>query len=332
MVGDNSERDVVLLIVVILNARNVDDMLHNILNGIDLKEVINALHYAGKALKTHTGVDIAALEAGIVIVSVIVELSENEVPELNISVAVAADSAGRRAAAVLLAAVEIELRAGAAGTCAVFPEVILFTETNHMVRRNAELLRPDVVRLVVLLIDADIYLIRGHLEHLGAELPCPRGCLTLEVIAEREIPEHLKESAVARGDSDALDVGRSDALLAGGDALSRRGQLAREVFLERRHAGVDEQQALIPLRHERKARQAEMTLALEKAQILLSEFIESRPFHNNNSLKNKNRCRSARDGRSRGTTRIAQNCTPLLPLTQATPVQRGRLRAGCRTS
>ena len=201
-----------------------------------------------------------------------------------------------------------------------------------MVGRNAELLRPDVVRLVVLLIDADIYFIRGHLEHLGAELPCPSGGLTLEVIAEREIAEHLKESAVARGDSDALDIGRSDALLAGCDALSRRGQLAREVFLERRHAGVDEQQALIPLRHERKTRQAEMTLALEKAQILLSEFIESRPFHNNNSLKNKNRCRSARDGRSRGTTRIAQNCTPLLPLTQATPVQRGRLRAGCRTS
>ena len=90
---------------------------------------------------------------------------------------------------------------------------------------------------------------------------------------------------MARGDSDALNIGRSDALLAGCGALSRRCQLAREVFLERRHAGVDEQQALIPLRHERKARQAEMALALEKAQILLSEFIESRPFHDKQLLK-----------------------------------------------
>ena len=85
MVGDNSERDVVLLIVVILNARNINDVLHNILNGIDLKEVINALHYAGKALKTHAGVDIAVLKAGVIAVAVILKLSENKIPEFNIS-------------------------------------------------------------------------------------------------------------------------------------------------------------------------------------------------------------------------------------------------------
>ena len=90
---------------------------------------------------------------------------------------------------------------------------------------------------------------------------------------------------MARGDSDALDIGRSDALLAGRDAGSRRGQLACEIFLERCHAGVDEKQALISLRHKRKARQTKMALALEKAQILLSEFIESRPFHDKQLLK-----------------------------------------------
>ena len=107
----------------------------------------------------------------------------------------------------------------------------------------------------------------------------------LEIIAEREIAEHLEESAVTRGDSDALNIGRSDALLAGCDAGSRRCQLACEIFLERCHAGVDEKQALISLRHKRKARQTKMALALEKAQILLSEFIESRPFHDKQLLK-----------------------------------------------
>ena len=90
---------------------------------------------------------------------------------------------------------------------------------------------------------------------------------------------------MARGDSDALDIGRSDTLLAGCDAGSRRSQLACEILLERRHTGIDEKQALISLRHERKARQTKMALALKKAQILLSEFIESRPFHDKQLLK-----------------------------------------------
>ena len=154
MVGDNAQGDILFLVLVVLDARYLHDVLHDVLDGVDLEEVVHALHDAGEALKTHTGIDIAALEAGIVIVAIVIKLSENEVPELNISVAVAADSAGRRTAAVLLAAVEIELRAGTAGACAVLPEVILFTETNHMVGRNAELLRPDVEGLVVVQIDA----------------------------------------------------------------------------------------------------------------------------------------------------------------------------------
>ena len=107
MVGNNTQGDVLLLVLMILDAGYLHNVLHDVLNRIDLKEVVHALHYAGKALKAHTGIDIAALEAGIVIVAIVIKLSENEVPELNISVAVAADSAGRRAAAVLLAAVEI---------------------------------------------------------------------------------------------------------------------------------------------------------------------------------------------------------------------------------
>ena len=41
----------------------------------------------------------------------------------------------------------------------------------------------------------------------------------LEVIAEGEVSEHFKISAVPCGDSDTLNVRRSDALLAGRHAL-----------------------------------------------------------------------------------------------------------------
>ena len=41
----------------------------------------------------------------------------------------------------------------------------------------------------------------------------------LKIIAEGEVAQHFKESAVARGLAHALDIRGTDALLAGGDPL-----------------------------------------------------------------------------------------------------------------
>ena len=65
MVGNNTQGDVLFLVLMILDAGYLHDVLHDVLNRIDLKEVVHALHYAGKALKTHTGVDILLLQLGI---------------------------------------------------------------------------------------------------------------------------------------------------------------------------------------------------------------------------------------------------------------------------
>ena len=116
MVGDNTKRDVLLFVVVIIDACNVDNMLHNIADGINLKKVVNALHDTRKSFKTHAGVNIAGLEPAVIAVAVVIKLRENKVPELGIAVAVTARAAGRRAAAELFASVEINFRAGAART------------------------------------------------------------------------------------------------------------------------------------------------------------------------------------------------------------------------
>ena len=142
----------------------------------------------------------------------------------------------------------------------MLPEVILLAEPDHVVGRDADILCPDIISLVVVKINADKELVLGHFHYFRAEFPCPMGSLLLEVIAEREVAEHLKEGAVARGDTDPLDIGGTDALLAGSHPLAGRGKLACEVLLERRHARIDEQEALIPLRHEREARKPQMTL------------------------------------------------------------------------
>ena len=64
-------------------------MLHDILNSIDFKDIIHALHNAGKSFKPHTCVNIFIFHFGIVTVSVTVELAENKVPYFDNTVAVA---------------------------------------------------------------------------------------------------------------------------------------------------------------------------------------------------------------------------------------------------
>ena len=235
-------------------------MLHDILNGIDEEQVVYTLHYAGKTLKTHAGIDVGMVKRSVVAVAVVLKLGENEVPDLDKTVAFAADVTVGLAAAVFVAAVKIDFRTGTAGTRTVLPEVVLLAETNHVRWIYADLLCPDVVRLVVVLINRDVELFLGHFEHLGKKLPRPRCRLALEIVAEREVAQHLKEGAVTGCDAYALDIGRADALLAGGNALARRSYLACKILFHRRHSAVDKQKAVVVLGNKGKAGKSETSL------------------------------------------------------------------------
>ena len=82
------------------------------------------------------------------------KLSEYKVPELHISVAVAADLAGGLAAAVLFSSVEIDLGAGTAGTvCSSLPEVVLLAHSDDVIHRHACFLVPDLLCLIVVFIN-----------------------------------------------------------------------------------------------------------------------------------------------------------------------------------
>jgi hypothetical protein len=54
------------------------------------KRESHALAHAGQALEAHAGVDVLLLELGVVAVAVVVELGEDDVPDLDVAVAVAA--------------------------------------------------------------------------------------------------------------------------------------------------------------------------------------------------------------------------------------------------
>ena len=205
--------------------------------------------------------------------AVAVVLGEYQIPDLHIAVAVAADAAGGFAAAVFGAAVKVDLGAGAAGAGAVFPEVILFAQADDAIRRHAHFFGPNVERLIVILIDGYPQAVRRDLQHLGQKLPGPGSGFFFEVIAEREVAQHLKIGAVAGSVADVVDIRRADALLAGSDPAVWRGLHSKEKFFHGRHAGIDEQQALIVDGDQRIAGKAGMALTLEKREKLLAQLV-----------------------------------------------------------
>ncbi len=218
---------------------NAHNVLHNVLHGIHLKEVVHALRNAGKSFKTHSRINIWVCQSCVIIAAVIVKLRENKVPNFHKAVAVTAHLTVGTAAAVFFAAVIMDFRAGTARTCSVLPEIVRLAHAVNVRGLYADSLCPDVVSLVILFVNGNIKLFGVYFHDLCEKLPRPRNDLFFEIIAEREVPEHFKIRAVAGGLADIFNIGCADALLAGGYARSRRRNLPRKIFLHRRHAGID---------------------------------------------------------------------------------------------
>ena len=107
----------------------------------------------------------------------------------------------------------------------------------------------------------------------GRQLPGELGRALLEVVADREVAEHLEEGQVALGGADVLDVDRAEALLAGGQPPRRRLLLAAEVGLERLHArGGEQHRRVVDRRHERRRGHAQVAALLEERQELLADL------------------------------------------------------------
>ena len=109
--------------------------------------------------------------------------------------------------------VEEELRAGPAGTGVPHvPEVVL-PQSLDARSGNADGIPPDLLGLVVALVDGDPHPVAVDAQHLGDQLPSKGDGLGLEVVAEAEVPEHLEERAVSVGGADDVDVLGPEALL-----------------------------------------------------------------------------------------------------------------------
>ena len=214
-------------------------------------------------------------------VVVTVELHEHEVPDFDVAISIGVRRAGRAARDLRPMVVE-DLAAGPAGTrLAHLPEVVgtaarLVADTGDALARHADLIGPQVVCLVIRLVDGDPQFFLRQLVNPGEQFPCVVDRVALEIIAERKIAQHLEKRVVARGIADIFQVvvlaARAHATLRRGSPLVGPLLLAEKYILELHHPRVGEEQRRIVAGDERARGNDRVALGFEILEKLLADF------------------------------------------------------------
>ncbi len=242
--------------------------LHQVAQQIDAVVRGHPLHDAGQALEARARVDAGLgqrIEHRRPRLEPPLELHEHQVPNLDPAEAFRRLLLTERASVDLGPVEPINLRTRPAGPgVAHRPEIVRSSQAHDAIVPEARQLLPQVARLVVgrhavlTLEVSEDHALRRQRQILRQELPSEGDGLLLEVIAEREIAEHLEERLVARRRSDLFQIvvlaADADALLTRGGARVRPLLLAREDVLELHHAGVVEHQRRIVRRNQRGTR------------------------------------------------------------------------------
>ena len=234
MICNNTERDIILLVLQIMLMGKYGNLFHHRLVGIHIKERRNVLADHGKTLQSHTGIDVFLNQIRIMPVPIVVELREHNIPYLNKTVSFTAHHVFR-SGSVLFSTVVVNLRAGTAGTGTMLPEIVFFSKTVHTLSRNTELFRPNTEGLFIVQINTRIKTILRNPYPFRKELPGKVQRLRLKIISEGEIPEHLKKSTVTCRFTDVFNVSGTNTFLTGGNSSPRRNLLSGKVRLQRRH-------------------------------------------------------------------------------------------------
>ncbi len=280
MVGNDAMRGLVR--PVRRNLGQIGDDLDQRAKQIDGVVVVRALQNGGDAFEAHAGIDrwprqvhaLAALELFV--------LHEHEVPDLDEAITLGVSRA-RRPARNLVAVVVKNLRARAAGSGITHrPEIVGTSDTDNLAVGKPRDLLPQFEGVIVVDIDGDQKTIFRQREVLGDKGPCQFDRALLEVVAEREIAEHLEECVMARGIADIVQV----VVLAAGAHAFLRAHGARirpllqtcEYVLELHHAGIGEHQGGVIARHQRRRRHDLMVVAGEEIEEAFADIVDAAHF------------------------------------------------------
>src|SRR5690349_2758037 len=239
--------------------------------------VVNALEHRRDALEAHTRVDALSRQLGDDFARRLLVLHEHEVPDLNEAVAVLVRAA-RRAARDVLAMIVEYLGAGAArAVVAHCPEIVFGRDADNPALGQSGDLPPKVERLIVRVVDCGGQSLRRKVPLLGEQVPGQLNRATLEIIAERKIPEHFEEGVVPCGVADVVEVivlaARPDTLLRARRLAVRPCLEARENVLEWHHPRIDEHQSRIVLWDERRRLHPRVAVLLEKIEEAAADVV-----------------------------------------------------------
>src|SRR5688572_29050071 len=275
VVGDHAMRCLAWAVGIGLRllGRRLDQRAHQ----VDVVVVMLALQHRRQALQAHASVDRRARQADALFLGDLLELHEHQVPDLDEAVAVRVRAA-RWAAGYLVAVVVEDLRARSARAgVAHGPEIVRGRDADDLALRQAGDLAPQAERLVILGVDGDQQLVLGEAVFLGDQAPGEVDRALLEIVAEREVAEHLEEGVMACSIADVLQVvvlaAGAHAFLRGRGADVRPLLLAGEDVLELHHAGVGEHQRRVVARHQRAGGHDLVPFALEVVQEQASDVV-----------------------------------------------------------
>ena len=234
---------------------------------VDVVIVVLALQDRGNAFEPHAGIDRGARQRDPLTRAHLVELREDEVPDFDEAVAFRIGTS-RGTPGNGRAVVVEDLRARAARSdVAHHPEIVRSGDADNLRLRQPRDLRPQSGGLVVFGVDRHQEAIAGEPEFAGEQVPGQLYRAVLEVVAKREIPEHLEKRMMPGGVADVFQI---VVLAAGAHAFLRRGGALigpllqpGEDVLELHHAGIGEQQCRIVARNER-ARRDDLVVVARK--------------------------------------------------------------------
>ena len=247
VVGDDPHRPGHLRVGAVFASRELLGQRDQRRERVRVEDRVDALLDHRHALEPEARVDVALRQVGQRAVVVQLVGHEDVVPVLEIAVRVVAGP--QVVGTELRAAVDVHLRARTAGPgWPRLPEVLRRREAHDPLLGHADL-APDLDRFGVrpeaeLLVALE----HGDPDPLGVEpkapvreLPAEAQRLGLEVVADREVAEHLEEGQVALGRAHDLDVDGAKRPLRGRQAAARRLLATLEIGLELLHARDGEQ-------------------------------------------------------------------------------------------
>jgi hypothetical protein len=173
---------------------------------IGVEHRVDALQHAGDALQPHAGVDRGLRQLLAAPIGELLVLHEDEIPEFEEAIAILVGRT-RRPAPDVVAAVDEDFRTWTARPgVAHGPEIVAGGDADDLVVAEARDLLPKRGRLVIVVIDGDEQLVLRQAEILGDQRPGRFDRAVLEIVAEREIAEHLEKGEVPGGVTDIVEV------------------------------------------------------------------------------------------------------------------------------